>query len=222
MRRRAILLVACMTCTAALPGAVHADAEEASLFVHALSGAGMLGDPAAPGTRTVPLAGTALRFTYATHDVFAYEAELAWSRTAGVAVFEDVMFEGFTGDLERVSYLGRLQAGVRLRLGARYIPTLHLGAGVLAHAAMQSHFVIPDGANGPGASTVVVEGPGFALRWAPMASAGLGFDYRISARWVAGASVSALSTLVPGPGVDDGFQSIEGELHVSYFWYPHW
>jgi hypothetical protein len=27
---------------------------------------------------------------------------------------------------------------------------------------------------------------------------------------------------VPGPGVDDGFQSIEGELHVSYFWYPHW
>ena len=37
-----------------------------------------------------------------------------------------------------------------------------------------------------------------------------------------GASVSALSTLVPGPGVDDGFQSIEGELHVSYFWYPHW
>ena len=66
------------------------------------------------------------------------------------------------------------------------------------------------------------EGPGFALGWAPMASAGLGFDYRIDSHWVAGASVSALSTLVPGPGVDDGFQSIEGELHVSYFWYPHW
>jgi hypothetical protein len=213
MRRTAILL-ACLTCTAALPGLAHADAEEASLFMHAVSGAGTLGDPAAPGTRTLPLAGAALRFTYATHDVFAYEAELAWSRTAGVAVFEDVMFEGFTGDLERVSYLGRLQAGVRLRLGARYIPTLHLGAGVLAHAAMQSRFLIP---NGPGA--VVVEGPGLALRWAPMASAGLGVDYRIDSHWVAGISVSALSTLVPG---DDGLRSIEGGLHVSYFWYPHW
>jgi hypothetical protein len=217
MRRHLLVLLACMACTAALPRTVQADAEEASLFMHAVSGAGMLGDPAAPGTRTLPLAGTALRFTYATHDVFAYEAELAWSRTADVAVFEDVMFEGFTGDLERVSYLGRLQAGVRLRLGARYIPTLHLGAGVLAHAAMQSHFVIP---NGSGA--VVVEGPGFALRWAPMASAGLGFDYRIDSHWVAGVSVSALSTLVPGPGVDDGLRSIEGGLHVSYFWYPHW
>lgn len=206
-----MVLLACM---AALPGLAHADAEEASLFLHAVSGAGMLGDPAAPGTRTLPLAGAALRFTYATHDVFAYEAELAWSRTADVAVFDDVMFEGFTGDLERVSYLGRLQAGVRLRLGARYIPTLHLGAGVLAHAAMQSHFIIP---NGSGA--VVVEGPGFALRWAPMASVGLGFDYRIDSHWVAGISVSALSTLVPG---DDGFRSIEGGLHVSYFWYPHW
>lgn len=196
---------------AALPGIARADAEEASLLVHALSGAGMLGDPVAPGTRTLPFAGTALRFTYATHDVFAYEAELAWSRTADVAVFEDVMFAGFTGDLERVSYLGRLQAGVRLRLGARYIPTLHLAAGVLAHAAMQSHFVLP--------GSVVVQGPGFALDWAPVASAGLGFDYRIDSHWVAGASVSALSTLVPG---DDGFHSIEGELHVSYFWYPHW
>jgi hypothetical protein len=211
MMRYAIIALACMACTAALPGTAHADAEEASLFVHALSGAGMLGDPRAPGMRTVPIAGTALRFTYATHDVFAYEAELAWSRTADVAVFEDVMFAGFTGDLERVSYLGRLQAGLRLRLGARYIPTLHLAAGVLAHAAMQSHFVLP--------GAVVVPGPDFALDWAPMASAGLGFDYRIDSHWVAGASVSALSTLVPG---DDGFHSIEGELHVSYFWYPHW
>ena len=207
MMRLTILLVACV---AALPSPVHADAEEASLFVHAVSGAGMLGDPATPGTRTLPFAGTALRFTYATHDVFAYEAELAWSRTADVAVFENVMFEGFTGDLERVSYLGRLQAGVRLRLGARYIPTVHLAAGVMAHAAMRSHFVLP--------GSVVVEGPGFALGWAPMASAGLGFDYRINARWAAGTSVSALSTLVPG----DGFHSIEGELHVSYVWYPHW
>lgn len=211
---RSSILLACMACMTALPHTVHADAEEASLFVHAVSGAGTLGDPAAPGTRTLPLAGTALRFTFATHDVFAYEAELAWSRTADVAVFEDVMFEGFTGDLERVSYLGRLQAGVRLRLGARYIPTLHLAAGVLAHAALQSHFIIPNGTD-----AIVVEGPGFALRWAPMASAGLGLDYRIDAHWVAGASVSALSTLVPS---DDGFHSIEGELHVSYFWYPHW
>jgi hypothetical protein len=211
MTRSVILLAAGMACTAALPGTAHADAEEASLFVHALSGAGLLGDLAAPGTRTLPFAGTALRFTYATHDAFAYEAELAWSRTAGVAVYEDVMFAGFEGDLERVSYLGRLQAGVRLRLGARYIPTLHLAAGVMAHAAMQSHFVLP--------GAVVVQGPGFALDWAPMASAGLGFDYRIDSHWVAGASVSALSTLVPG---DDGFHSIEGELHVSYFWYPHW
>jgi hypothetical protein len=209
-----------MACTAALPDLARADAEEAALFMHAVSGAGMLGDPAAPGTRTLPFAGTALRFTYATHDVFAYEAELAWSRTAGVAVFEGVTFEGFTGDLERVSYLGRLQAGVRLRLGARYIPTLHLGAGVLAHAATQSRFVIMDGPDGPDrAGAVVVEGPGFALRWAPMASAGLGFDYRIDSHWVAGVSVSALSTLVPG---DDGFRSIEGGLHVSYVWYPHW
>lgn len=196
----------------ALPGVARADAEEASLLVHALSGAGLLRDPAAPGTRALPLAGTALRFTYATHDVFAYEIELAWARTADVAVFEDVMFEGFTGDLERVSHLGRLLGGVRLRLGARYVPTLHLAAGVMAQAAMPSRFVISDGA-------AVVEGPGFALDWAPVAGAGLGFDYRIDARWVAGASVSALSTLVPG---NDGFHAIEGELHVSYFWYPLW
>lgn len=217
MRATILACTACMACmasTAALPGLAHADAEEASLFMHAVSGAGMLGDPAAPGTRTLPLAGAALRFTYATHDIFAYEAELAWSRTAGVAVFEDVMLESHAGDLERVSHLARLQAGVRLRLGARYIPTLHLAAGVLAHAAMPSHVVI---AHQSGA--VVVEGPGFALRWAPMASAGLGFDYRIDSHWVAGIGISALSTLVPN---DDGFHAIEGGLHVSYFWYPHW
>lgn len=208
----AVMSLAALLVVAALPRGARADAREASLFAHALAGWAALGDPAAPGqTRALPVAGTAVRFTYATHDVFAYEAELALARTAAVARFPDVMFAGFRGDLARVSYLGRAQAGVRLRLGARFVPTLHLAAGVQAHAAGDARLLLP--------GDIVMPGPAPALRWAPVASAGLGLDYRIDAHWVAGASITALTALAPG---DTGFRSIEGGAHVSYFWYPHW
>ncbi|WP_233104248.1 hypothetical protein [Haliangium ochraceum] len=194
---------------AALPAAAHADEDEASVFVHALSGAAMLDDPAVSGeTRVTPLAGVAARLAYATHDAFAFEAELALSRTS-LARFDDFMFEGYAGRMQRASVLGRIQTGVRFRSGLWNRPSLHVAVGALAHSARPSLLVMSGGN---------VEGPGEVMRWAPMASVGVGFERRLDSDWTVGASVTALSTL--GLGVDS--HSIEGSFHASYSWYPRW
>ncbi|ACY15419.1 hypothetical protein [Haliangium ochraceum] len=196
-------------CWLAVPGRAYGDAREASVVVHASSGAATVDDPEAPDeTRTTALTGLAVRFSYATHDAFAYEAELSVARTAPV-LFDGAALDASTGQMERASYLARVQAGCRLRLGAAYIPTLSLGVGAQAHAATQAHILLDGG--------LVMEGPDGALRWAPIASAGLGFEHRLGAQWVAGVSMTAVTALTGRT-----HRSIEGGVHVSYFWYPKW
>ncbi|WP_233104167.1 hypothetical protein [Haliangium ochraceum] len=178
------------------------------MVVHASSGAATVDDPEAPDeTRTAALAGLAARFTYATHDVFAYEAELSVMRAAPVR-FDDVEWDALTGELERAGYLARLQAGCRLRLGAEYIPTLALAVGAQAHAATRARIVLESGE--------VMEGPEGAVRWTPIASAGLGFERRLGTQWVAGASVAAIAALT-----DRTTRALEAGVHISYFWYPN-
>ncbi|ACY18846.1 hypothetical protein [Haliangium ochraceum] len=193
----------------ALANDARADEQEASVYVHALSGVAALDDPAAPDdAKLTPIAGLAARISYAAHDLFAYEVECAISRGA-VTSFDDVHWDTVMGEMQRRSYLGRLQTGVRLRLGARYVPTLHVALGVQAHTASQSRLVMAAGG--------VIDGPGSSTRWAPIASAGLGYEHRIGIHWLAGVSVSATSALT-----SDVMRSIEGSMHVSYAWYPFW
>jgi hypothetical protein len=198
------------------PGPARADAWEASLDVRPLGGLAVLGDDAAPGqVQRSYLAGGAARMTYATRDLFAYEAELAVARS-GLATYERVAWDEEMGELERITELARAQVGVRLRLGARFIPTVHVAVGGQARVPVPSRLLLADGS--------VIEGPNAPWSWALTVSGGLGFDYRINARWVAGVAVSAIQAfpLQAFPLGGARFQSLEGGLHVSYVWYPHW
>ena len=46
-----------------------------------------------------------------------------------------------------------------------------------------------------------------------------GFDYRINRHWIAGVRVSGRHALGLGAGAWDSF---EGAVHVSWYWYPRW
>jgi hypothetical protein len=199
---------------ACIPATARADAWEASLDVRPLGGLAVLGDEAAPGQVTMAyLSGGAARMTYATHDLFAYEVELAVARS-GLAVYEGVRWDEEMGELERITELARAQVGVRLRLGARYIPTMHVAVGGQGRVPVPSRLLLADGS--------VLEGPDAPWSWALTVSGGLGFDYRIHARWVAGVAVSAIQAVPVSPLGGARFQSIEGGLHVAYVWYPNW
>lgn len=198
---------------AVAPGVAWADAGEASIDVHPIGGLAVLDDDAAPGQSDQSyLAGAAARMSYATHDRFAYRLELAAARS-GLASYQGVDWDGAMGELYRVSELARAQVGIELRLGARYIPIVHMAVGGLARAAGPSSLRLADG--------TVIAGPGASWSWALTVSGGLGFEYRVNAQWIAGVSASAIRAFPVFPLGGAQFQSIEGGFHVSYFWYPN-
>ncbi len=111
--------------------------------------------------------------------------------------------------MKRIVELGCAQVGGRLRLGARYVPTLHLAVGGQTRPATRSVMVLADGS--------VIDGPPMSRSWEIILVGGLGFEYRLGAHWIAGASVSAVQAF---PLVGERFQSLEGSAYVSYSWYP--
>jgi hypothetical protein len=209
-----VIRALCVLLLVIVPAAGWADAGEASVDVHPLGGVAVLGDDAAgqpEHTARSHLAGAAARVTYATHDLIAWELEMGAAQS-GVTTYPGVMVEDAKGDLTRITTLARAHVGVRLRLGARYIPTLLLAVGGQGRAGSTSRLRLADGA--------VLEGPRAPWSWALTVRGGLGFDYRVNARWMAGAAVSAIQAVPPLRGAR--FQSIEGGLHVAYVWYPRW
>jgi hypothetical protein len=170
-----------------------------------------VGDSAMAGHEETYLTGTAARVSYAAHDGLAFEIELAMARS-GSARFADVSWMGEPGDMKRITEYGRALMGVRLRLDAAKAPTVpltvHLAVGGQTRPATPSVIILDGGS--------VVEGPSTSRSWDVMVAAGLGFEVPLAARWLAGASVSAVQAF---PVRGTRFQSIEGSAYVAHHWY---
>jgi hypothetical protein len=178
------------------------------LSVQGTVGLARVGDGATAGHEETYLTGTAARLSYAARDVLAFEIELAMARS-GSARFANVPWMGELGDMKRITEYGRALMGARVRLGDAVAPTVHLAVGGQTRPATPSVIILDGGS--------VVEGPSTSRSWDVMVAAGLGFEVPLSARWLAGASVSAVQAF---PVRGTGFQSIEGSAYVAHHW--HW
>lgn len=232
MKHGGLAIIAALVLHSATAGA---DRGEMSVYVHLGTGLASTGDAAirardgaSPGgederskvlssterpTDSVGLGSGVLRVTYATHDWFAYEASVSFARTTS-ARFADVTWRGADGDMLRAWNLGRVQAGARARLGARYIPTIHGFLGGQLRSASRARF----------ASDYVAVGPEPRRQWELIAGVGVGLDYRLSARWLVGGDVTLLQAFDPGGGPEGALplRSLEGAVYVGYAWYPRY
>lgn len=116
------------------PAAIaNADRREASVHVHAVGGPlSMEDDASTAGAGTGALAGLAVRASYATRNAWQYDTQLTLGY--GRASFDAGQFllgggTPMTVPFTVSSQLARLDAGVTLRLGVRWIPTVRLAVG---------------------------------------------------------------------------------------------
>lgn len=198
------------------PSVAHADRAEASLHAHALGGAAIVSDPATADAATTPIAGIAIRASYARSNLYQYDAQLTFAST-GAASFQDGSFtlggEPATGvPFALTTRLVRLDAGVTFRFGVRVIPTLRLaigvderlrGAPIISFAGSEQH---ADGRDGDTATDLVGVGA-------------VGLDYRFGRHMIAGASVGGT---VAAPLGSPGWKTIEASVHFAYYFYPLW
>ena len=201
--------IAALALLVGLPGLAIGDAEEASVHGETMAGLALAGDPLADDeTDTIAVGGIGARLSYATSDWFAYEAKLGlWQ--SGPANFAAVDSGANHGDLERKSRLYRASAGATARLGVRFIPTFHLGAGVQARQFISGYL-----RDDTGLAIDTVPGE---LAFDLVITAKLGFDYRINRRLVCGLGVEATH----GFG-ETSFDVIAGAVNLAYYWYPRW
>ncbi len=216
MRARGVVIVALLT--AAAPGVARADAEEASLHAHAIFGVARLadGDSTSGEPATAPLAGLAVRGSYATRDWFQYDASVALAAT-GAATFGEGTFAPpgappVTGEYETTAQLARVDAGVTLRLGVRFIPTVRLALGAEGRRVSAPTVML-----GAGVERDDVRAASLGVDL--LGSFGVGLDVRLDRRNVIGVAVGG-SYAVPLGG--DAFQTVEGYVHWSRYWYPRW
>lgn len=210
MRGLALVLV-----TAALSARpVHADRREASLHAHLVGGAVTLGDDRGDGSGIA--GGIAVRASYATTNLFQYDAEL--SLLAARASFDSATFAPagrppVTGPFTRSAQATRLDAGVTFRLGVRLIPTARLAAGI--QAVRRGAPTVDLGtttAEGEDATGVAAD---FGLNVVGTATVGL--DYRVNRRVIIGAAAGAA---IAAPGIGPTWRSFDVTVHGAWYWYP--
>lgn len=190
----------------------HADRRETSLHAHVVGGALALDDHDAAGTGG--WGGLALRASKATHNSFQYDAQLTLGY--GAASFDAGTFRLQGGAPVMAPYtlasqLARLDAGVTLRLGVRWIPTVRIAAGVQGTRRASpvvsyngSEFSGDDSGQAPQLSVNLV------------GSTTVGLDYRWNRRWIVGAAAGASASV---PGVGDAWRSFDVTAHAAYYWY---
>jgi hypothetical protein len=189
------------------PHSSWADAEEASVHLQTIAGIARLGDETDHARAT--LAGLSLRTTYATHNWFAYQAQLTGLASTTAHYGEVCRRVGggacATAELERANQLLRAEVGAQLRLGVKVIPTVGVTVGAQTRRLPAAPF---------GTGTLPAQ-----WIWDATAAASLGVDYRLGRRWVVGAAAAATTAVWPS---DPGFQSVELTLHLAAYSYPLW
>lgn len=215
MTARAAALAAALV--AAMPGLARADRREASLHAHLLGALASAGDEATSGTGSGPFGGVAVRASYATRNSYQYDVALSF--LAGTAHFDEGTFTPpdqppRTGPFTVASQAVRLDGGVTLRLGVRWIPTLRLAAGLQAR-----HRGVPVVTVGGIEITGAMTGRSADLQLDAVGVADLGLDYRVGRRLIVGAAAGA-SYAVPLGG--EPFRTLEVTAHAAYYYYPRW
>lgn len=213
--RRALRIVVAAAVALGAAGRAHADADEASMHVHLVGGVAVAGDQAAADeTQAAPLAGLGARASYATSDWFQYDAAVLVAGTTALS-FDAGMFERpglppLVGSFERSQQLARLDAGVTLRGGVRFIPTLRLAVGGQVRRTGAADVTVGGIEQEGGAASVGVDLVGVAA---------VGLDYRVNRRTILGVSVGG-SVAVPIGGA--AFQTAEVAVMVAHYFYPRW
>jgi hypothetical protein len=203
----------------------HADRREASLHAHLVGGAATTRyvadfDTASAESATAPMGGLAIRASYATHDSFQYDLAVAFLAT-GASTFGEATFhptngsDDLRGPFKMTSQVARLDGGVTLRLGVRFIPTLRLAGGVQARRTSAPTVTM----NGVEYSGEGETGRGSVLGVDLVGSATVGLDYRVNKRVIVGAAGGA-SYAVPLGGA--AFRTVELTFHAAAYWYPRW
>lgn len=215
LRRAGLGTLAGALVLGAAPGLAAADRREASVHAHLVGAFASAGDEASASPGTGPLGGVAVRASFATRNHYQYDVALAV--LAGRTSFDQGRFAPTglpprTGPFTIATQAVRLDGGVTLRLGVRWIPTLRVAAGVQARHR--------------GAPAVTVGGVAVAqdqigragdLALDAVGLADLGLDLRLSRRLIVGAAAGA-SYAVPLGG--EGFRTLEVTAHAAYYWYP--
>ena len=201
---------------AVMRSTARADRREASVHVHAIGGAASMEDDAATEPGRGAVGGLAMRASYATRNVWQYDAQL--SVLYGRAAFDAGTFRlggaaPTTAPFVMSSVVTRLDAGVTLRLGVRWIPTVRLAAGVQA-VRRGSPVVTVGGVEFAGDDTAP---PSLAANL--IGSATIGLDYRVDRRLIVGAAVGGT---VAVPGLGDAWREATITIHVARYWYPRW
>ena len=196
-------------------GRARADRREASLHAQVVGGALTTGDvDAGDATTTVPTGGLAIRAGYATRDRFQYDVALTLLGS-GQGAFPSHTFTqpgqpAVTGPYRAGALASRLDAGVALRLGVRWIPTVRVAAGVQARRVGA---VIVDGPIG------AVEGRPARLELDLVGTAAVGLDHRVNRRLVVGLAAGGSLALPLGGAAT---RTLEVTVHGAYYWYPRW
>lgn len=211
---RALGFVAALLATTAL---AHADRREASVHTHAVGGAVTMADDASTaGDGSGALAGLAVRASYATRNDWQYDTQLTLGY--GRASFDAGQFllgggTPMTVPFTVSSQLVRLDAGVTLRLGVRWIPTVRLAVGAQA-VRRGSPVATSGGFEFSGDDTAPA-----SLSANLIGAATVGLDYRMNRRTIVGVAVGATASI---PGVGDTWREATLTVHAARYWYPRW
>ena len=190
----------------------RADRRETSLHAHVIGGALALDDHGEAGSGG--WGGLAVRASRATRNSFQYDAQLTLGY--GAASFDQGTFPLQGGAPMMAPYtlatqLAHLDAGVTLRLGVRWIPTVRVAAGVQG-TRRASPVVTYNGTEFSGDASG--QAPQYAANL--VGSATVGLDYRWNRRWIIGAAAGAASSV---PGLGDAWRSVEVTAHAAFYWY---
>ncbi|MEZ4403925.1 MAG: hypothetical protein R3B06_28130 [Kofleriaceae bacterium] len=199
-------------------GVAHADRREASVHVQPVGGRLSLGEANASAAGAGGFGGLAVRASYATANLFQYDAQV--SVLAGTAAFDQGRFvlSGSSTPIDAPFTLAtqavRLDAGATVRLGVRWIPTVRVAAGVQA-VRRASPAVEFAGVTYLGADT----GQAPSVAYNLVATATVGLDYRVTRRWIIGAAIGAA---VAAPGLGPRWDTLDLTAHLGRYWYPRW
>jgi len=210
-RLSGLAIAACLL----VPTAARADRAEASLHAHAVGGVAIVSDQATSASATTPLAGVAVRASYAQSNLWQYDAQLTFATTTA-ASFRDGAFTLGGESIDGVPFalttrLLRLDAGVTFRFGVQVIPTLRLAIGVEERFRGAPAIAI-------GGSEQHPDGRGSATAMDLAGVGAVGLDYRVGPRLIVGASVGGSVAVVGSPG----WKTVEASAHLAYYFYPLW
>lgn len=200
-----------------MTGPASADRREASLHAHLVGGVAVTSDAAADESGSAPLSGLAVRASYATSNTYQYDLSLSVLATGGaafpMATFSPPGRPTVTGPYTIASQVTRVDAGVTLRLGVVWIPTVRLALGGQGRRH-GGPVVTAEGSEVTGEDRL---GRSSEIGFDLIGTATVGLDHRVNRRLIVGAAAGACMA-VPVGGED--FRTFEVTAHAAYYWYP--